>query len=132
MTPQEAAVQQLSIVRGRGGVARAGPKYGWITLDAQAHRFLRPIGEAFGTRMLDLWVERGVTAESFSRGGCEGLITALVPFHGRRVAVAWNDFRVNAASFSHANSRRFAASMDPASCSAEANPWPFSVTTPTA
>lgn len=106
MTPQDAAVQQWSIVRG-ASVAR--PEYHWITLDTQAHRFLRPIGEAFGTTTLELWVERGVTADGFSRTGCGGLITALVPFHGRRVAVVWSDFRVNAGSFGHANSRRFAA-----------------------
>src|SRR5882672_656448 len=97
----------------RGGDSAARPAYDWLTLDTQAHRFLRPIGDAFGTTTLDLWVERGeggaVTAEGFSRSGCNGLITALVPFHGRRVAVVWSDFRVNAASFGHANSRRFAA-----------------------
>lgn len=106
MTPQDAAVPQWSIVR---GAAAARPEYHWISLDTQAHRFLRPIGEAFGTGTLDVWVERHLTADSFSRSGCGGLITALVPFHGRRVAVVWSDFRVNAASFGHANSRRFAA-----------------------
>ena len=100
----------------RGGDSAARPAYEWLTLDTQAHHFLRPISDAFGTTTLDLWVERGaggagggVTAEGFSRTGCNGLITALVPFHGRRVAVVWSDFRVNAASFGHANSRRFAA-----------------------
>jgi acetyl-CoA carboxylase carboxyltransferase component len=96
-----------SIVRG----SASRPEYAWITLDPTAHRFLRPIGEAFGsgTAALDLWMDRGVTAESFSRTGCGGLITARVAFHGRRVAVVWSDFRVSAASFNHANSRRFSA-----------------------
>lgn len=106
MTPQNAGMTQWSIVR-RGSATR--PEYDWITLDTRAHRFLRPIAEAFGTTTLELWVERGVTAETFSRTGCGGLITALVQLHGRSVAVVWSDFRVNAGSFCHANSRRFAA-----------------------
>lgn len=112
MTPQHAGVTQWSIVRG-GSATR--PEYDWITLDTRAHRFLRPIGAAFGTTTLDLWVERGITAEGFSRTGCGGLITALVPFHGGNLAVVWSDFRVNAGSFSHANSRRFAAFLTQAS-----------------
>lgn len=101
---------QWSIVRG----SASQPEYDWITLDTSAHRFLRPISEAFGggTPALELWVDRGVTAESFSRTGCGGLITARVSFHGRRAAVVWSDFRVNAASFTHANSRRFSAFLN--------------------
>jgi acetyl-CoA carboxylase carboxyltransferase component len=83
--------------------------YHWITLQLSAHRFLRPLGQAFGATSLEFLVERDVTAETFSRTDCGGLITAQVTLHGRRVAVVWSDFRVNAASFSHANSRRFAA-----------------------
>ncbi|HET7789757.1 MAG TPA: hypothetical protein VFK78_03090 [Gemmatimonadales bacterium] len=81
----------------------------WIDVDLGEHRYLRTIGEAFDTGTLRLWVEREHAAGTFSRTSSGGLITAVLPFRGSRVAVVWSDFRVNAASFAHENSRRFSA-----------------------
>ncbi len=42
--PPDAGLPQWSIVRR----SARRPEYDWITLDTRAHRFLRPISEAFG------------------------------------------------------------------------------------
>jgi acetyl-CoA carboxylase carboxyltransferase component len=84
-------------------------QYHWINLQRDEHRFLRPLFDGFGFGTLRLWVEAEVTRESFERTRCGGLITALGEFEGGPVALAWSDFRVNAAAFGHENSRRFVA-----------------------
>jgi acetyl-CoA carboxylase carboxyltransferase component len=54
-------------------------------------------------------VEADVDAGRFDRTRCGGLITAAGEVDGRPVAIAWSDFRVNAAAYGQANSRRFTA-----------------------
>ncbi len=88
---------------------RASSAYHWITATSGHHRFLRTVCESLGTTTLRLWIDSRVSRESFSRTDCGGLVTATGEVDGRPVAIAWSDFRVNAASFGKANSRRFAA-----------------------
>jgi len=83
--------------------------YHLISVGPEAHAFLRKLFDAFGFRALRVWVDAGVSAESFDRLGCEGLVTALGECDGRTIAIAWSDFRVKASSYGRTNSRRFAA-----------------------
>lgn len=83
--------------------------YHWITVKAEEHRFLRTLSEAFGFSSLQLWVESAGSGDRFRRTDCRGLVTAMGHFQGRPLAIAWSDFRVEAASFGQANSRRFVA-----------------------
>ena len=83
--------------------------YHWITVQAGPHRFLKTVFDSLGVRSLRVFIDSSVTAESFDRGSCGGLFVALGTCHGRTVAIAWSDFRVNAGSYSHDNSRRFSA-----------------------
>ena len=85
------------------------PDHHWITIEAGAHHFLRKVFELLGARSLRVFIESSVRAGSFDRRRCDGLILTLGELHGRPVAIAWSDFRVNAGCFSHANSRRFSA-----------------------
>src|SRR5712691_3437645 len=83
--------------------------YHLISVGPEKHAFLRKLFDAFGFRTLRVWVDGGVSAESFDRQGCEGLVTALGECDGRTIAIAWSDFRVKASSYGRANSRRFTA-----------------------
>lgn len=85
------------------------PAYHWLTITAEEHRFLKPVFAALGARTLRVWMESSVPADGFGRTACEGLVTALGTHHGRPVAIAWSDFRVQAACYTHANSLRFSA-----------------------
>jgi len=85
------------------------PQYHLLTVDTGEHRFLRRICDALGMRTVQLWVEASVSPADFNRVRADGLITALGECDGRTVAIAWSDFRVNAASFGRGNSRRFSA-----------------------
>jgi acetyl-CoA carboxylase carboxyltransferase component len=82
--------------------------YHWLEV-ARGHGFLDPIFDALAVEELKLWVESGLTADSLKRTRCAGHITATAELDGRTVAIAWSDFRVNAGSYGHASSRRFAA-----------------------
>jgi acetyl-CoA carboxylase carboxyltransferase component len=88
---------------------RASAAYRWITVAPGQHRFLRMVCESLGLPDLRVWIDSRVSGEAFARTDCEGLVTATGQCDGRTVAIAWSDFRVNAASFGEANSRRFAA-----------------------
>jgi len=83
--------------------------YHWILAGTSQHRFLRPVFESLGFRTLRIWIDSSVPATEFSRTRCGGLITAVGRLGGQPIAIAWSDFRVNAASYGHANSRRLAA-----------------------
>ena len=83
--------------------------YHWITIEEERHTFLRSLYAASGMPELSAFVEASTTAETFDRARCDGLALVLGEIRGRRVAIAWSDFRANAGCFSHANSRRFAA-----------------------
>lgn len=83
--------------------------YHYITIDAGSQRFLRPLFEALGCQTLRVWTEATTSPEDFDRIRCAGLVTALAECQGRTVAIAWSDFRVNAASYGHGTSRRFSA-----------------------
>jgi acetyl-CoA carboxylase carboxyltransferase component len=86
-----------------------GPDYHWITIEPGQHRFLNPVFAGFGFGSLQLWIDADVPANRFERSHCQGLVTAAGEFRGRPVAIAWSDFRVNAAAFGHDNSKRFSA-----------------------
>lgn len=88
---------------------RASSAYHWITATSGDHRFLRTACESLGITTLRLWIDSRVSGEALSRTDCGGLVTATGEVDGRPVAIAWSDFRVNAASFGGVNSRRFAA-----------------------
>lgn len=88
---------------------RASAAYHWITATPAQHRFLRTVCESLGITTLRVWIDSRVSRETFSRTESGGLVTATGECDGRTVAIAWSDFRVNAASFGEANSRRFAA-----------------------
>jgi len=85
------------------------PQYHLLTVETGEHRFLRQVCDGLGIRTLQVWVEASVSPADFDRIRCDGLVTALGECDGRTIAIAWSDFRVNAASFGRANSRRFAA-----------------------
>lgn len=86
---------------------RTSAAYHWITVDPQQHRFLRAACQSLGVSVLRLWIETDTSPDTLARTRCEGLITATAECDGRTVAIAWSDFRVNAASFGEANSSRF-------------------------
>ena len=90
----------------------ASAAYHWITVRSGEHRFLRRVCESLGLPVLRLWIDSRVTDETFARTDCGGLVTAVGECDGRTVAIAWSDFRVNAASFGRGNSRRFAAFLE--------------------
>lgn len=90
-------------------VSTAATDYHLIEIAEGRQPFLRKVFDAFGFRSLHVWVDSGVTSESFDRQGCEGLVTALGECDGRTVAIAWSDFRVKGSSYGRFNSRRFAA-----------------------
>jgi hypothetical protein len=73
------------------------------------HRFLSPVFSSFGFATLRVWIDAAIDTENFSRSHCDGLVTCVGEFRGRTVAIAWSDFRVNAACYGQANSQRFAA-----------------------
>ncbi len=83
--------------------------YHWIPVATAEHRFLRTVADGLGVHSFRVWIDADVSADRFSRTDCGGLVTATAECDGRTVAIAWSDFRVNAASFDAANSRRFAA-----------------------
>ena len=99
-----------------GGIARRvvpvsdppTPDYHLITIQAGRHRFLKQVCDAFGFATLQVWIGASVSEGDFDRTCNHGLVTALGRCDGRTVAIAWSDFRVNAASYGRANSRRFA------------------------
>jgi len=84
-------------------------EYHLIDVAEGAQPFLRKLFDTFGFRTLRAWVDAAVSADSFDRQGCEGLVTALGECDGRTVAIAWSDFRVKASSYGQRNSKRFAA-----------------------
>jgi acetyl-CoA carboxylase carboxyltransferase component len=90
-------------------IPAAANDYHLIAIAEGAQPFLRKLFDAFGFRTLRVWVDVGVTSESFDRLGCEGLVTAVGECDGRTIAIVWSDFRVKAASYGRANSRRFTA-----------------------
>ena len=87
----------------------ASAAYHWIEIAAEEHRFLRTIANALDVDSLRVWIDAELGPDGFSRTDCGGLVTATAECDGQTVAIAWSDFRVNAASFGAANSRRFAA-----------------------
>ena len=91
--------------RPSGSVPRA-PLYHLVRVEERGHQFLKPVFDAFACRSLRAWVDADA---GFERRRCDGLVTALAECDGHRIAVVWSDFRVNAASYGRANSRRFAA-----------------------
>ncbi len=90
-------------------LAASTPDYHLIEVEEGTHPFLRKLFDAFGFRVLHVWVDESVTLQSFDRQGCEGLVTALGECDGQTIAIAWSDFRVKASSYGRANSRRFTA-----------------------
>ena len=88
---------------------RVSAGYHWISVDPGQHRFLRTVAESLGLPVLRLWIDSCVSGDAFTRTDCGGLVTATGTCDGRAIAIVWSDFRVNAASFGEANSRRFAA-----------------------
>jgi len=97
-------------------------EYHLIDVAEGTQPFLRKVFDAFGFRTLRVWVDAGVSAESFDRQECEGLVTALGECDGRTVAIAWSDFRVKASSYGRRNSLRFAAFLRQLRESADAIP----------
>jgi acetyl-CoA carboxylase carboxyltransferase component len=85
------------------------PSYHWITVPSTAHRFLRHAIGSLGMTDLRFWTETSVSAESFDRIRCRGLITAMGEIGGRTVALVWSDFRIDGGSFGRQNSGRFRA-----------------------
>lgn len=85
------------------------PEYHLITIESGRHRFLKQLCDAFGFATLQVWIDAAVSEGDFGRTCNHGLVTALGQCDGRTVAFAWSDFRVNAASYGRANSRRFVA-----------------------
>ncbi len=85
------------------------PDYRWITFGADSHPFLRTVFASLGVRSLRVFIESSHAAVPIDRGRCGGLVLALGEYQGRKVALAWSDFRVDAGSYTHANSRRFSA-----------------------
>ncbi len=105
----EGAAQHLSLVRAEPeGVA----DHHWITVGPESTGFLLPLRNAFGVERLRLWVPAAVTAQSFRRSDCDGLVTAAVPGPTGEIAVIWNDFRVNSGTYSRATARRFVAFLE--------------------
>jgi propionyl-CoA carboxylase beta chain len=99
---------------GRGRLRRIpgglrGSPYAFVSVEAEHHRFLADLFGGFGCSTLDAWVDIQHARSGFDRVGAEGLITGLVEYDGRTVAVAWSDFRVHAASYGRASARRLAA-----------------------
>lgn len=97
--PVEARPQAPQLIRPRPVVTG----YRWVRIPAGQHRSLIPVCEAFGTPEVELWVGEGGGVD---RTSAEGLITGRLRWRGGWVGVVWSDFRVNAASFGRANSRR--------------------------
>ena len=93
-------------------LARPVDRYHLIPAGPGALRLLRPVQSLCSAPGPELWIEREVSQASFRRTDCRGLITALAHWRGRQVAIVWNDFRVEAGSFGHANARRFAAFLN--------------------
>jgi acetyl-CoA carboxylase carboxyltransferase component len=90
-------------------VSRLHPSYHWITITPGQHRFLSSIFSSFGFETLQVWIDAAIAADDFARTHCDGLVTCVGECGGRTVAIAWSDFRVNAACYGQANSQRFAA-----------------------
>jgi len=91
------------------GLDQVTPGYHWLSIEPGQHRFLQAVFSGLGFRALRVWTEAAVSAADFERTRCGGLVTAVGEFRGRTVAIAWSDFRVVAACYGRANSRRFAA-----------------------
>jgi acetyl-CoA carboxylase carboxyltransferase component len=89
--------------------APAAPTYHLLRVDVGRHSFLKKVCDAFGSATLHVWIDTAVSTAAFDRACCDGLVTAVGECAGRAVAIAWSDFRVNGASYGHANSQRFAA-----------------------
>jgi acetyl-CoA carboxylase carboxyltransferase component len=85
------------------------PAYQLIDIAPEQHPFLRKLFDAFGFRVLRVWVDAAMAPEGFERQACDGLVTALGECDGRTIAVAWSDFRVKGSSYGRLNSRRFTA-----------------------
>lgn len=83
--------------------------YMWVPADPEQHPFLRRVIGGLGLSSVRLWVDAGSAGGSRTRRECGGLITAVGQWQGRSVAIVWSDFRINAASYGQANSRRFVA-----------------------
>lgn len=83
--------------------------YRWVTIGADAHPFLWTVFSSLGARSLRVFVESSQAAEPIDRSRLGGLVLALAEYQGRTVAVAWSDFRIDAGSYTHTNTRRFSA-----------------------
>lgn len=87
----------------------ARARYDWISVDPEKHHFLGRMIGGLGLSSLRLWIDADIAAGSCTRTDCGGLVTAVGQWQGHSVAIVWSDFRVNAASYGQANSRRFVA-----------------------
>ena len=85
------------------------PDYRWVTIGADAHPFLWTVFSSLGVRSLRVFVESSHAATPIDRSHLSGLVLALGEYQGRTVAIAWSDFRVDAGSYTHTNTRRFSA-----------------------
>ena len=104
------------------------PAYRWVDVEPERQRFLKPLFDHFGSPTLRVWLESSVAERGLDRAGCAGLVTATGACDGRRVAIAWSDFRVNAASYGRTNSRRFAAFLRQLDAEDDAIPLLYFVT----
>lgn len=103
-------------------LAQSAPDYHLVEIDEGRQPFLRKLYDAFGLRTLGVWVDSDVTAETFARQDCDGLVTAVGECDGRTIAIAWSDFRVKASSYGRRNSNRFVAFLRHLRSSPEAIP----------
>lgn len=87
----------------------ARERYDWIPVDPEKHHFLGRMIGGLGLSSLRLWIDADIASGSCTRTDCAGLVTAVGQWQGHSVAIVWSDFRVNAASYGQANSRRFVA-----------------------
>jgi acetyl-CoA carboxylase carboxyltransferase component len=90
--------------------SRSAPAaYHFIPIEPGRHQFLASIFAALGAPRLSVWTGSNVSPATFDRSCNGGLTTALAECDGRRVAIAWSDFRMNGASFGRSTAGRFAA-----------------------
>ena len=92
-------------------VAPSSPNaaYHFVTIPVAGASFLQQLCSRFGFTTFRLWIDASGSPEDSLRTQCGGLVTGIGYRQGRPIAVVWSDFRVNAASFGHANSLRLVA-----------------------
>lgn len=75
----------------------------WSAVSLKEHSFLAPLLPLFDSEVIEVF---SLHEESFDRISAQGLVAALGTLEGQRIAILYQDFRLNGGSFTIENSKK--------------------------